>query len=93
MSKILQTVSLIYSERQERSNKYYILNIVETNSGYEVQAKYGKLGNTPRLFKKPQLSLLQAEKFYNNKLSEQIRQGYEEVDVSEIIMSDGNYYK
>lgn len=91
MNPKLPSISLIYSNRRENSNKYYILTIVEDGSAYKVICKYGRLGKSPRIQEKPYSTIGQANNFYDNKLSILRRQGYEEADVSEIIMSDGSF--
>ncbi|HCL4480026.1 TPA: WGR domain-containing protein [Clostridium botulinum] len=91
MNPKLPSISLIYSNRRENSNKYYILTIVEDGSAYKVICKYGRLGKSPREQEKPYSTIEQATNFYKDKLSELRGKGYEEVDISEIIMSDGSF--
>lgn len=66
--KTLQTLGLIYSDRKENSNKFYILSITEFNGDYKVIVANGRLGRKPRITPKLFISLIESEIYFRNKI-------------------------
>lgn len=92
MKNLVKRDSLIYSERRENSNKYYIIEMNESNGQYEVTVKYGRLGKRPTQSTKPFPSEYRARDFYDKKLSEKRKKGYEDVALEDIMFSEGEFF-
>lgn len=89
--KMVKRNSLIYSERRENSNKFYIIEMNEDN-GYEVIIRYGRLGKRPTTSTKNFSSEYSARDFYDKKLSEKRKKGYEEVALEDIMFNEGEFF-
>lgn len=92
MKNLVKRNSLIYSERKENSNKYYIIEMNESNGQYEVTVRYGRLGKNPNKSTKEFSSEYRAWDFYDKKLLEKRKKGYEDVDLEDIMFSEGEFY-
>lgn len=90
--KLISRKALIYSDRRENSNKYYIVEMNEVNNVYEVTAKYGRLGKRPAVTMKGFTNEHSARTFYAKKVSEKIKKGYEEVDLEDIMFNEGEFF-
>lgn len=49
---IVERKCLVYSEKSENSNKFYIMELQENNGAYILITRYGRFGRTPTIKKK-----------------------------------------
>lgn len=89
--RLVRKISLIYSSRQENSNKFYVLDLIENNSEFELMVRYGRLGKNPVVKKTPFRSLNSALNEFDKKYAEKVKKGYKECEFEDILASDGNF--
>lgn len=92
MKNLVKRNALIYSERSENSNKFYIVELTEENGIYEVTVKYGRLGKRPTTSTKSFQSEYRANDFYSSKLSDKRKKGYEDVALEDIMFNEGEFF-
>lgn len=94
--RLVRKISLIYSSREENSNKFYVLDLIENDGEFELLVRYGRLGKNPVVKKTSYRSLHLALSEFEKKYAEKVRKGYKECEFEDILASDGsfanNYY-
>lgn len=90
----MQRTALIYSNEQENSNKYYILELEQNEEGkFVVTFKYGRRGKNPKVLKDINNNYRLACKTYNNKISFlKNKKKYKEVEFLDIMANDSSAF-
>ena len=82
-TNILRRVYMEYYEPHENSDKFYEIEIVETNGGYDVEFNYGRNGSGPLHDGNKNMSpvsLSEANKIFDKLMESKIKKGYEVVE-------------
>lgn len=85
--KVLETISLTMFDPSVNSNKFYVAELHEAESGYSGKAfrlyiNHGRVGSNGQAKSEPFDTLDGAKKKYNTKVREKVRKGYAKNDVA-----------
>lgn len=76
---VLEKKTLNFLDALANSNKYYTVEIHESNGKYRIFTEYGRINHTPRRQVRYPENLLQAQKEFESIVRSKIRKGYKEV--------------
>ena len=92
MIEAIRKDSLILSDIDTNTNKYYILELIKSNESFVLIRRDGNLGNKPTIVKTSTSNRISAIKEYEKVLDKILRKGYNFCYLEDIIYSDGSYY-
>ena len=91
MIEIMKRTSLVYSDINKNSNKYYILELLKKDDDYTLIKRYGRLGKRPTIIENS-YSLSKATQEFNKTLDSKVKKGYKYCNIEDIMYSDGNFF-
>lgn len=92
MYENISELCLVYSNREENANKYYIMELKEREDGYYLVTKYGRLGKRPAKREKRVKSISFGNSLIAKAYFEKMKKGYINTDIDEIIATGNAFF-
>ena len=90
--RVVERKCLVYSNRDENSNKFYIVEVQEENEKFNLSIRYGRLGKNPTIKDKPIISQNRAISELMDTVYKKKKKGYVEVDIEDIIDNGADWW-